>query len=232
VFHVFQHLVQIRAQQDRHFPKMDLHHCNSIQSEQHNIRHDNRERIPLAAKVPKPHAHNAHRADSSKIRRVPQAAGALRYFPENALHEYHKEVSNNTAMYTSTSCSRSPAPCSQYHICTSTDQAPCAAAALLFSWPGCLLLFGRLKNAKKRQVWPTASNVREFKIAKFWDPAVCANILPNCEDVWVFSLNTRLVSRGLGSLAGLAGTNHGLGRLNVLQPGQKHSGIPKPGQRP
>ena len=26
----------------------------------------------------------------------PQAAGALRYFPENALHEYHKEVSNNT----------------------------------------------------------------------------------------------------------------------------------------
>jgi len=30
----------------------------------------------------------------------PQAAGALRYFPENALHEYHKEVSNNTAMYT------------------------------------------------------------------------------------------------------------------------------------
>ena len=23
----------------------------------------------------------------------PQAAGALRYFPENALHEYHKEVS-------------------------------------------------------------------------------------------------------------------------------------------
>ena len=41
----------------------------------------------------------------------PQAAGALRYFPENALHEYHKEVSNNTAMYTSTSCSRSPAPC-------------------------------------------------------------------------------------------------------------------------
>ena len=120
----------------------------------------------------------------------PQAAGALRYFPENALHEYHKEVSNNTAMYTSTSCSRSPAPCSQYHICTSTDQAPCAAAALLFSWPGCLLLFGRLKNAKKRQVWPTASNVRKFKIAKFWDPAVCANILPNCEDVWVFSLNT------------------------------------------
>ena len=96
----------------------------------------------------------------------------------------------------------------------------------------CLLLFGRLKNAKKRQVWPTASNVRKFKIAKFWDPAVCANILPNCEDVWVFSLNTRLVSRGLGSLAGLAGTNHGLGRLNVLHPGQKHSGIPKPGQRP
>ena len=74
VFHVFQHLVQIRAQQDRHFPKMDLHHCNSIQSEQHNIRHDNRERIPLAAKVPKPHAHNAHRADSSKIRRVLSAS--------------------------------------------------------------------------------------------------------------------------------------------------------------
>ena len=113
---------------------------------------------------------------------------------------------------------------------TSTDQAPCAAAALLFlffSGPG-----GRLKNAKKRQVWPTASNVRKFKIAKFWDPAVCANILPNCEDVWVFSLNTDWTGRGLGSLAGLAGTNHGLGRLNVLQPGQKHSGIPKPGQRP
>ena len=52
---------------------------------------------------------------------------------------------------------------------------------------------GRLKNAKKRQVWPTASNVRKFKIAKFWDPAVCANILPNCEDVGVFSLNQELV---------------------------------------
>lgn len=237
MFHVFQHLVQIRAQQDRHFPKMDLHHCNSIQSEQHNIRHDNRERIPLAAKVPKPHAHNAHRADSSKIRRVLSASSRCvallsRKRPARIPQRSQHPSSNNTAMYTSTSCSRSPAPCSQYHICPSYIDRPssCAAAALLSSsslGPG-----GRLKNAKKRQVWPTASNVRKFKIAKFWDPAVCANILPNCEDVWVFSLNTRLAYRGLGSLAGLAGTNHGLGRLNVLHPGQKHSGIPKPGQRP
>ena len=91
---------------------------------------------------------------------------------------------------------------------------------------------GRLKNAKKRQVWPTASNVRKFKIAKFWDPAVCANISPNCEDVGVFSLNQELVVEDWALSLGLAGTNHGLGSFNVLQPGQKHSGIPKSGQRP
>ena len=130
-----------------------------------------------------------------------------------------KKSANNTAMYTSTSCSRSPAPCSQYHICPSYIDRPssCAAAALLSSsslGPG-----GRLKNAKKRQVWPTASNVRKFKIAKFWDPAVCEHILPNCEDVRVFSLNTDCAGRGLGSLVTLAGTNnYGFGRLKVLQP--------------
>ena len=135
-------------------------------------------------------------------------------------------------MYTSTSCSRSPAPCSQYHICPSYIDRPssCAAAALLSSsslGPG-----GRLKNAKKRQVWPTASNVRKFKIAKFWDPAVCEHILPICEDVRVFSLNQELVVEDWALSLGLAGTNYGLGIFNVLQPGQKHSGIPKPWQRP
>ena len=151
MFHVFQHLVQIRAQQDRHFPKMDLHHCNSIQSEQHNIRHE----FLLLQKF-------RNRMLTMHIAQIlvrfggffQQATGALRYFPENALHEYHKEVSNNMAMYTSTSCSRSPAPCSQYHICTSTDQAPCAAAASSLG-PG-----GRKtpKNARCGQRHPTSVN--------------------------------------------------------------------------
>ena len=85
----------------------------------------------------------------------PQAAGALRYFPENALHEYHKEVSNNTAMYTSTSCSRSPAPCSQYHICPSYIDRPsslcsCSTALPLLLWPGW--------PAEKRQKTPGVAN--------------------------------------------------------------------------
>ena len=161
----------------------------------------------------------------------PQAAGALRYFPENALHEYHKKSAITRP------CTRQPLAAevrlrahsiTSVHL-TSTDQAPCAAAALLFSWPK---LARVAEKRQKRQVWPTASNVRKFKIAKFWDPAVCANILPNCEDVRVFSLNQELVVEDWALSLGLAGTNHGLGRLNVLQPGQKHSGIPKPGQRP
>lgn len=204
---------------------MDLHHCNSIQSEQHNIRHDKRERMFRNRMLTMHIAQILVRFGGF----FPQAAGAMRYFPENALHEYHKEVS--TPRQITRPCTRQPLAAEvrlRAHSITSILPTKllcsCSTALELFSWPGW--------PAEKRQKTPGVSNVRKFKIAKFWDPAVCEHILPICEDVRVFSLNTENAGRGLGSLVTLAGTNYGLGRLNVLQPGQKHSGIPKPWQRP
>lgn len=138
VFHVFQHLVQICAQQDRHFPKTDLHHCNSIQSEQHNIRHDKRERMFRNRMLTMHIAQILVRFGGF----FPQAAGAMRYFPENALHEYHKEVS--TPRQITRPCTRQPLAAevrlrahsiTSVHL-TSTDQAPvqlqhCSRALLL-----------------------------------------------------------------------------------------------------
>ena len=103
---------------------MNLHHFNSIKSEPHTICHENCARN-LQTLLQQEFGNSMltmHIVQILvRIRRVLSASSwALRYFPENALHHYHEEVSTpgqiTTAMYTSTSYNRSPAPCSHIHL--------------------------------------------------------------------------------------------------------------------
>ena len=87
----------------------------------------------------------------------PQAAGALRYFPENALHEYHKEVSNNTAMYTAMynllqQKSGSVLTVSHLYIDRPSSLCSCSTALLLAR------VFVALWPAEKRQKTPGVAN--------------------------------------------------------------------------